>query len=281
MKFTYLLPATILLLSCSQSQPTKLKEIASLSLKEVSGIEYVNGKLWALEDSGNKNKIYNIADNGGVAKEITITNATNTDWEDMAADKEGNIYIGDFGNNNNDRKDLAIYKLAAGNLGTAADKITFYYPEQKAFPPKKSEFIYDAESFFVHNGNFYLFTKNRSKGFDGTVSIYRVPNKAGNHAAKLLGTLKTCSTYHTCALTSADISPDGTKVVLLSGDKIWLLTGFGTDNFADCKMTEIALNHYSQKEGICFKDNDNLYIADEKSGKGEGKKLYSLKLSDL
>ncbi|TRW25140.1 hypothetical protein FMM05_07480 [Flavobacterium zepuense] len=280
MKFSYLLPATILLLSCSSSEPTKLKEIASLSLKEVSGMEYINGELWALEDSGNDNKIYKIADDGSVAKEVTITNATNTDWEDMAADKEGNIYIGDFGNNNNDRKDLAIYKLAAGNLGTAADKITFYYSEQKAFPPKKSEWIYDVESFFVQNGNFYLFTKNRSKGFDGTVSVYRVPNKAGNHAAKLLGTIKTCGDYHTCALTSADISPDGTKVVLLSGDKIWLLTNFGTDNFAGCDMKQLNLNHYSQKEAICFKDNDNLYIADEKDGK-EGKKLYSIKLSEL
>jgi hypothetical protein len=37
------------------------------------------------------------------------------------------------------------------------------------------------------NGNFYLFTKNRSKGFDGTFLVFQVPNKEGDFEAKLIG----------------------------------------------------------------------------------------------
>jgi len=269
----------LLIPSCSASE-TQLTEKGNLSLKEVSGLEYINGSLYALEDSGNKNSIYKLSATGKTEEEIVIANAKNKDWEEMTSDKDGNLYIGDFGNNDNERKDLAIYKLNANNLSTVTSVISFYYPEQKAFPPKKSNLIYDAEAFFEHNGNFYLFTKNRSKGFNGEVQVYKIPNKQGNHAAQLLGTLQTCDNFRKCAITGADISPDGTKVVLLSGDKVWLLTNFGKDNFAKGSLQPLELNHWSQKEGICFKDNDTLTIADEKAKK-EGGKLYEVKLSDL
>lgn len=280
MKSIYIALGTVLLMSCATADKALVKEIGTLSLKEVSGIEYIKGSLWVLQDSGDTNTIYNIGMDGHTEKEVTVANATNIDWEEMTADKQGNLYIGDFGNNNNVRKDLTIYKLTAGKFDVASAKITFYYPEQKEFPPKKTEWLFDAESFFEHNGNFYIFTKNRSKGFDGTVSVYKVPNKEGNHAAQLMGTLQTCKNHRKCALTSADISPDGTKAVLLSGAKIWVITNFGADNFVGGDIKEVDLGHYSQKEAICFKDANTLLIADEKSG-GEGKKLYEVKLSDL
>jgi hypothetical protein len=37
----------------------------------------------------------------------------NIDWEDTK-DKNGNLYVGDFGNNDNERKDLCIYKIDKG-----------------------------------------------------------------------------------------------------------------------------------------------------------------------
>ena len=269
----------IFIASCTGIE-SPLKQIGELSLKEVSGLKYVNGSLWGLEDSGNKNSIYKISLTGKTENEIKIANAKNIDWEDIAADKQGNLYIGDFGNNDNDRKDLAIYKLNANDLSTVSSVVSFYYPEQKQFPPKKSNFIFDVEAFIEHNANFYLFTKNRTKGFNGDVQVYKVPNKTGKHAAQLLGTIPTCDNFRKCAITGADLSPDGSKLVLLSGDKIWVITNFGTDNFVGGNMQMLELNHVSQKEGICFKDNDVLLIADEKDKK-EGGKLYEISLSKL
>jgi len=279
MRRLYIALLPFLIVSCSGSE-TQLKVAGKLSLKEVSGLEYINGSLWALEDSGNKNSIYKLSADGNIEQEINVTNAKNTDWEELTSDKQGNLYIGDFGNNDSDRKDLVIYKLAHNNYDKVSSVISFYYPEQKEFPPKKSNLIYDSEAFFEHNGNFYLFTKNRSKGFNGDFKVYKIPNKVGNHAAQLLGTLKTCDNFRKCAITGADISPDGTKAVLVSGDKIWLLTNFGDDNFEKASMQPIELHHWSQKEGIAFKDNDVITIADEKAKK-EGGNLYEVKLSDL
>lgn len=275
---------TSFLISCSGN--SQLTEIATTDLKEISGLEYLpqSKTLWAIEDSGNRNKIYRIGDDGKSKEEIVITNIVNNDWEELTSDADGNLYIGDFGNNDNDRKNLAIYKIDKSSLESktaeATSKIAFYYPDQTEFPPKKSNRIYDCEAFFEYKGNFYLFTKNRSAKFDGKFNIYRVPNKQGNHKAELLGSLSTCDVYKKCAVTAADISPDGTKAALLTGGNVFVITDFVNGNFAKANMTRYDLGHVSQKEGLCFTNNDTLLIADEKDKKTGGR-LYEITLSAL
>lgn len=285
MKKTFLVAASIVLLACQQQSDSDLKTLYSLpkKLKEVSGITYFpeTKTIYTLEDSGNKNAIYAINSKGKLERTISISNTVNVDWEDITKDKIGNIYIGDFGNNDNERRDLCIYKVAKNQLNkdvaSAEYKISFSYPEQTEFPPKKKELFFDVEGFFEHNGYFYLFTKNRSKGFDGTAFIYKIKNAKGTQRAVKIGEFKTCNNYNHCVLTSATISPDGKRVVLLSHDKIVLFKGFKGDLFHKGTQTEINLNHFSQKEAIVFKDNNTLLIADEKTNKIGGN-VYEFKL---
>jgi hypothetical protein len=285
MKKSFLFFFSIVLLTCQQKDTGDLKELFSIpkKLKEVSGITYFPEKniIYTLEDSGNANAIYAINDDGKLEKKIVIENATNVDWEDITKDKVENIYIGDFGNNDNIRQDLCIYKVDKKQLDSenakAEYKISFSYPEQKEFPPKKRELFFDVEGFFEYQNYFYLFTKNRSKNFDGTAFIYKIPNAAGTQKAVKIGEFKTCDNYNHCVLTSATISPDGKKVVLLSHDKIVLFENFPGDLFHKGTQREIKLNHFSQKEAVVFKDNSTLLIADEKTNKVGGK-LYEFVL---
>jgi hypothetical protein len=277
-----------ILLACQQNSDS-LVTIYALpkKLKEVSGIIYLpqNKLLWTLEDSGNANMIYGLNfKNGKIEKEITLKKTKNIDWEDITKDNQGNLYVGDFGNNDNVRQDLCIYKINANELVkesvAPAYKISFAYPEQKTFPPKKSAMFYDVEGFFEFKNSFYLFTKNRSKGFDGTAFLYKIPNTAGFHKAQLLGTFKTCENYNHCAITSAAISPDASKVVILCHDKIIVFEDFKGDIFLKGKRTNLNLNHFSQKEAVCFIDNDLLFIADERSKKIGGM-VYKTSLKKL
>lgn len=281
-----MLSSLVFFLSCTGTGEY-LKLIGDIDKNEVSGIEYMtdSNQLWVIEDSGNSNEIHLLNEKGQTVKSITIENAENEDWEDITSDKEGNLYIGDFGNNSNSRKDLHIYKINAEDLDNDDEisysyKVSFYYPEQEKFPPKKSKRFYDSEAFFEHEGNFYLFTKNRSAKYDGRFAVYKIPNKPGSHAAQLIASLNSCSTYRKCAITAADISPDGSTAVLLSGDKVWLLEGFAEKGFTQEMVKAYSLDHYSQKEGVCYKDNNTLYIADEKHKKSGGM-LYEVKISDL
>ncbi|QKJ63983.1 hypothetical protein [Flavobacterium sp. M31R6] len=288
MKNSISIVIAFILIACQNGSET-LTTLYSLpkKLKEVSGIVYTerNDLFWTLEDSGNANKIYGLnVKNGTIEKTITIENALNIDWEDITKDKAGNLYIGDFGNNDNVRKDLCIYQISKNSLekekAIPAYKISFSYPEQKEFPPKKTKLFFDVEGFFEYKNNFYLFTKNRSKGFDGTVLVYKIPNKAGFHQAVLMGKLNSGANYNHCAITSATISPDVSKVVLLTHDKIILLENFKGDDFLKGKQSQLKLNHFSQKEAICFKNNETLIIADEKTNKIGGK-IYEVNLSKL
>ncbi|UUC43951.1 hypothetical protein [Flavobacterium cerinum] len=286
LKVTFFLLSLTVLFCCNDKKELPVLFQLPKKLKEVSGITTTDGgkSLWVIEDSGNKNKIYQLNREGDLQHTVTVANATNTDWEDLTTDDQHNIYIGDFGNNDNIRKDLVIYKVNAADLGKeeadASASIHFSYPEQKAFPPKKTELWYDVEGFFFWKDNFYLFTKNRSKGFDGTTFLYRVPNKPGTHNAKLMGSFKTCNIYNHCAITGATISPDGKKVALLSHTKVWLFEDFKNDDFFNGKMTRLELNHMSQKEAITFTDNGTLIIADEKVKKNGGN-VYEVSVQTL
>ena len=274
----------ILFISCS-SKTDSGEKIAILfdfpkDISEVSGITFHNNLIWSIQDSGNSNEVFGFDESGKLIEQIEVQDAENIDWEAITSDKHGNLYIGDFGNNDNDRQDLAIYKLASSNYSKVSEKISFYYPEQTDFPAKKKEKLYDCEAFFLYQNAFYLFTKNRSKGFDGTSLIYKIPAIAGNHPAKLIGKFKTCANYNSCVITGATISSDEKQIVLLGHDRLWLFNNFKGDDFLSGKLSELDLNHHSQKEGICFKDNETLFIADERSKKIGGK-LYEVSLSTL
>ena len=287
MKHLFLALGLVTLFNCQTASQSKLEIVAKLpkSIKEASACEIskVSDLVWTVEDQKNEPVLFGFTKDGKLMKEIRITNVENNDWEDLTSDDEGNLYIGDFGNNDNERKNLAIYKINAADLDKETDEakavVQFYYPEQKEFPPKKKDRIFDVESFFIYKNSFYLFTKNRSSKFDGTTELYKVENKVGEKiAAQKISSFVTCDNFNHCAVTSAAISPDKKKVALLSSDKVWLFTDFKGDNFFSGKFKIVELDHFTQKEGLCFETNDALLITDEAEKKGQAN-LYRYKLN--
>jgi len=272
----------LLFISCANhGQLTYITELPK-GKKENSGLtSYEKNTVWGIEDSGNGDYIYKIDFEGKILKEFKVKNAKNRDWEDLAKDSKGNLYIGDFGNNGNRRKDLIIYKLPNPETEPGdkidAEKIEFHYPEQKDFPPKKKKRTFDAEAFFHYDDQLYIFTKNRTDPFTGETWIYKVPDKKGEYNAKLMGKLKICSDWKTCQVTAADISKDKKTIVLLGYGKLWILTNFSEDDFINADIREIDLGVRTQLESVCFIDKNTLLLSDEETGP-EGRNLYSYKL---
>ena len=270
----------LLLLSCQNFGQLSFVADLPKSLNEVSGVEFVNNTndVWIINDSGNKSELYRISKKGKIKKSINIK-SKNKDWEDLTSDEKGNIYIGDFGNNGNYRKDLRILKINRNQLkkkSTKPAKIEFYFENQKDFPPKKEELFFDCEAFFYFQNHLYLFTKSRVYNKFGKTFLYKIPAKKGNHKAELIGEFENCKDSK-CWITSADLSSDGKKVALLSQKNILIFSDFKDDKFLSGKVKTIELEHHSQKEGICFKNNNTLLITDEKAH-GEGGNLYQLEI---
>ena len=285
-KITLYLGLALLYACSSKSQETNFKELFSLNKKhrEVSGLVYDQSsqKLWMLQDKGNPAEllVYNV--NGTFERTLKIAHEKNTDWEDLSKDVQGNLYIGNFGNNDNKRKNLRILKIDQNNLhkkeAEASQTTQFYYEDQKDFPPKKGNLMYDCEAFVATDDAFYLFSKNRSKGFDGTFYVYKVPNKPGTFKAKKIATLKSCSQYKTCAITGAALNKSGTEIALIAHDYVFLIPFKDDYSFTQENMQIVELNHHSQKESITYKNNKELFIADEKEKGKVGGNIYILGL---
>jgi len=271
--------------SQDQNKLNRIQSFPSL-LHETSGITTITDSpfIYCINDSGGKNSIYAFSPSTGrIEQEIQIKNATNTDWEDLTV-KGNTIYIGDFGNNDNNRKDLKIYWVEniidtlSHSIRMNAKTTSFSFEDQDKFPPKKSKRNFDVEAFIIKDNNFYLFTRNRSKDFDGTVKLYCVPAITGLQKAVLIDSFKSCDKKENCQITAASIDVTSGKIALLSANKIWILSDYSEHTFFDGTIKKIKLKHHSQKEAITFKDKTTLYIGEERAKKSSGN-LYEFKLN--
>ena len=247
-----------------------LKLLAELNVKvkETSGLALLGNLLITHNDKGRSNQLMLLnTQNGNIEQTIDVVNIQNTDWEDLARNDEF-LFIGDMGNNEGERKNLAIHLIAIKDINktTSAVKstgsINFYYPEQSEFDVSKKH-NFDCEAILYHNQQIYLFTKNR---LDDKTNLYTLPAKPGNYAAKLIGNFEVGG-----RITGADISPDGKRIALVGYNKktdcfLWTFDGFAGDNLFAGTAKKYTLGEYAQvgqMEGVAFKDNSSVFISSE------------------
>jgi len=280
-----LLVLTLTLMATYQLYSSKLVTLDS-KLKEISGIEFDKaGNFWGINDGGNSAQLHQIQSDGQVSKSITITNAKNLDWEDMTQDDFGHFFIGDFGDNDNVRKWLTIYKIEnpidIKGTETEAEIIKFTFPKQLNFPPKASEKNFDLEAFVFYKKHLYLFSKNRTKPFDGDTNLYKIGDHADNYQADFISNFNTCTTHEKlCWITSAALSPDRTKLVLLDSERLWLFENWQGDNFFSGDAYKINLGIVTQKEAVTFFDENTIIFTDEEFS-GIGRNSYMIKLDQV
>jgi len=262
----------------------RLKASAALpkKLNECSGMTTLDGKtLWVIEDGGNADNLYGINTKGEIVATFEVSNAKNKDWEALCSDSLGNLYIGDFGNNKSERKNLAIHKLPNPHVEKGekipATQIRFRYPDQKSFPPPFAERRFDAEAFFHYKDRLYIITKNQADPFNGKAYVYSIPDKPGEYVAKAEFQFSTCEDRSSCRVTDAALSPDGKRLVLLGYGTLWIFDDFDKKQFGSGPDRTIDLGASTQLEAICFVRNDLLYLADERVMRAGGN-LYAFPL---
>ena len=144
----------------TEKLPLRKYKIAVLSdsLRETSGLTFFKDRLYTINDGGNPNMIYEIDKNSGKILKKIQTNFPNKDWEAITNDGE-NLYIGDFGNNAGNRRDLTIYSI---DNQQESNTIQFSYQNQKDFSVNYLNHDFDAEAMVFINNKIHLFTKEWS-----------------------------------------------------------------------------------------------------------------------
>lgn len=237
-------------------------------LNEISGLMVYDSLLWGFNDSGGKNRIYGFDRSGGIRKEIKIEDARNRDWEAIAHD-EKHIYIGDFGNNRGNRKNLRIYKIDKKDIGKKPEQIVkarnidFSYANQETFGASMHNTLFDCEAMAALGNNLYLFSKD---WVNQTTTLYRIPAKKGNYS------LQPVDTFNVNGLvTGAGISPSGNRLALVGYRDympfIWLFSNFPGDRFFAGEQQYFQLDSLfnAQTEGISFPDDSTLLVSCERN----------------
>jgi hypothetical protein len=244
------------------------------SVEETSGLIYFDGRTITHNDSGGGAILFEVNESTGqVTRQVSIANATNRDWEDIEQD-ESYIYIGDFGNNNGNRRDLRILKVSKsdyldGDDTATAEVIEFIYEDQTDFTSSNMNTNYDAEGLIAYEDFLFVFTKN---WIDGRTNIYRLSKDPGSQTAVRVDDFNSEG-----LITGATYNSISDRVILVgySGISPFLtqLSGFSNGEFSNGSIIRTDLNVPAgisvQIEAIGFENGTRHLLTSESSFLGD------------
>jgi hypothetical protein len=234
---------------------------------EVSGLVQSRTNLntfWLHGDAGDEAAIF-LINKGGASisadknEGIRLSNSDNEDWEDIATDNDGNLYVGDIGNNCECRTDLSIlgFREPDPSSKTVNQVSEFKFEYSTKFKSKKGKNMTpDAEALFYQGDSFYLLTKEsngKNTGFyklsdpdPNTVNIFELVQNIDFDDK----------------VTGADITPSGDALAILTSSSIWLMTDFEGNDFFSGTIQKVFFES-QQVESIAFSNDSSLIVAEE------------------
>lgn len=273
-----ILPLVWTLLLCAHSPIFAQHSTVQLpeDINESSALEWAtDSSLYTINDSGNDPELYEIHHDGRLLRTIDLDDfgVDNYDWESLAQDALY-LYIGDFGNNRNTRKNLVIYKISKAQLRRgwgSATEIRFKCAEQRKFPPKPSSRQYDFEGFYATATDLVVWSKNRTEPCNGYAREYHISKNPGNYTVVARDSiyLQGESLFEQW-VAGADYHQGKKLTALISGPSIHFLVPDASGTLVDLPVWA----GISQKESVVFGKGTTLYVSDEVNHLSSGK-LYT------
>jgi hypothetical protein len=207
-------------LACSAglAEPTtqprfRVGRIQAQSLGECSGIVASRrhpGVYWTHNDSGNPPALYAITREGELIREYPVV-AKNIDWEDIAIDDDGHLYIADVGNNDGRRKQVQVYRIDEPDPRAAIQAAPAPLRVNSTWRLNYPGAPFNCESLFVLDGKGYLIAKRLNRS---PAEIFQFSLAAPARAVTLERVTELAPVR--APVTAADVSPDGKRLVVLT-----------------------------------------------------------------
>ncbi len=219
---------------------------------------------WTHHDSGHQPNLYAVSSQGEVLARVKVEGITIGDWEDIAIDDDGYLYLGDIGDNTNRRKSYVIHKIKEPDpkekrwqVARVEWSLRYNYPDGS----------HDAESMFIKEKQLLVIEKK----LFGRPALYRIalPDEVPS-ASRTKGKIdepivtaeKVCHlpVWHA---TGADIHPKGDRLAVCSYGKMWVLPAPNDLNrFASVETEWVKFPARYQIEACAFDGDDVILVAE-------------------
>ena len=206
----------------------------------VIGCRFDTNIFWTHND-GRRPVLYAITRSGKSVSEFPIV-AFVHDWEDIANDNEGHLYVGDIGNNEAKRTQIAVHQIDEPHPRDSGKRILVNKTWLLLFPKKP----FDCESLFIWKGRGYVISKVFKDQFAEIYSFPLVEQKE-SLVLEFVARLPIDS-----PVTAADISADGKRLAVMSKTGAWAFNIKGdVARAAEVKPHHTKFRH-EHIEGCCF-----------------------------
>jgi hypothetical protein len=209
------------------------------------------GIFWVHNDSGHPAVLFAVKDTGEVIAEVPVEGAANIDWEDIAADAAGHLYLADTGNNFGMFPVRSVYQLTEPDpYASPVQPARVVRRYKYTFPAER----FDAEGLYVCGDHVYVVSKPRGR----RAAIYRLDPVADDRYQPV----EVTSLAFGWA-TAADLSPDGKRLAVCTETSVRLFSV--DDQGVPLDGPEPVLIRYpaSGTEACCF-DGADLVLTSEK-----------------
>lgn len=213
------------------------------AIVESSGLVALDGGLFVTtNDSGDSARVFTVDDDGETVG-VTTWASTADDVEALAPAGDGEVWVGDIGDNPGEREEISVARVPIGPGDRDAEVATYSldYPDG----PR------DAEALLAHpvTGRLYVVSK---VVFGGT--MYEAPERLQTGSPNRLRAMADV----TGLVTDGAFFPDGRHVVLRTYTKALVYS------FPDLTLLgEIDLPGQRQGEGIAVRDDESLFLSSE------------------
>lgn len=252
------LAAAALLFCLASSSQADVRQVGTISdpqITESSGLQASRrfpGIFWTHNDKGNVPTLFAITREGKTVGRFAVTGEKIPDWEDIALDNAGNIYIADTGNNTYDRKTLSVHMVKEPN---PRKPITLRVMKSWKVETPKADL--DGEAIFIHKGYCYIIGKVVNPG---RAPMYRFPLGSKEKPPLIkVGNLTTAG-----RVTGADISRDGQRLAIVTEVGTHLFRINGNPMKASSILPPFTPMENSACEGGTFAGNGFLVSAETK-----------------
>lgn len=257
-----------------------LKRIASAADKRIHESSGVAASLahpgiyWTVNDGGPP-AIFAFDRTGKARGYWRVTKARCFDWEALAIGPDGQLYVGDIGDNLRRRKEIIVYRVKEPDPSRSSAATSPAIPIRLRYPDGS----HDAEAMLVHprTGAIYIVTKARGRDAETLVFRASPPFASGINNMELVAELnlpnQSAITLMTGRITDASISADGRSVILCDYFRAYesKLRGSRFDEIWKGPWTSMPLAGRAQGEAICYRADGKAIIA---TSEGKPMPLY-------